>query len=317
MSWRREAREAPEQPERDRGQLVVRIGEVLQERNAGADQARDHDAGQDQRDERIERTHPRRDEPHERRPRRGRRRTRAPGSPRPTARGRCRRSRRAPRPRKRPACRARRAGCGTSAGTRRRRTRAPRPRATRRDARHPHVPHDLRGGHGRAARCCVEHGNQDSPSDSGKRPSVKRQRAPARRSGPTRPASVAANATRIAAHRAQRARPAVAQQRRDLCVGRRAVIEARVELDDARAERLGKHRRMKDAHEPFDAEQPVERRRRIDPAERQLGRDVDAVVLAPRARLATPAASARRARTRDRWSRSRRAARAAPARSKR
>jgi hypothetical protein len=36
---------------------------------------------------------------------------------------------------------------------------------------------------------------------------------------------------------------------------------------------------MQDAHEPFDAEQPVERRRRIDPSERQLRCNVDAVVL--------------------------------------
>ena len=55
-------REAAHQPERDRWKLVVGIGEILEQRNRGAEQARDDDAGEDQRHERIVRGQSRRDQ---------------------------------------------------------------------------------------------------------------------------------------------------------------------------------------------------------------------------------------------------------------
>ena len=54
--------EAAEQPERHRGKLVVGIGEILHEADAGAEQRADHHAGQHQHQDRIARAHRRADQ---------------------------------------------------------------------------------------------------------------------------------------------------------------------------------------------------------------------------------------------------------------
>ena len=129
--------EAAEQPERHGGKLVVGIGEILHQADAGAEQRADHDAGQHQDQDRIaRRAAPSRSD---RRPRppRARPRRRSPRCRRRRARRRCRAPRRAPRPRRRRGCRATPADCGTGPGTPRRRPRAPRRPAQRRAMRGP------------------------------------------------------------------------------------------------------------------------------------------------------------------------------------
>ena len=54
-------RQAAEQPERHRRQLVVGVGEIFHEADAGAEQRSDHDAGQYQHQDRIARAHRRAD----------------------------------------------------------------------------------------------------------------------------------------------------------------------------------------------------------------------------------------------------------------
>ena len=54
--------EAAEQPERHRGKLVVGIGEIFHEADAGAEQRADHDAGEHQHQDRIARAHRRADQ---------------------------------------------------------------------------------------------------------------------------------------------------------------------------------------------------------------------------------------------------------------
>ena len=112
---RRDRREAAEQPEGDRRQLVVRIGEVLEERDAGAEQRADDDAGEHQHEHWVVAAHR---EPQSSRPahrRRARRRRQAAW----IARHRQReedpeRPRRARRRWRRRGCRARPADCGTA-----------------------------------------------------------------------------------------------------------------------------------------------------------------------------------------------------------
>ena len=55
-------RQAAEQPERHGGKLVVGIGEIFDEADAGAEQRADHHAGQHQHQDRIARAHQRADE---------------------------------------------------------------------------------------------------------------------------------------------------------------------------------------------------------------------------------------------------------------
>ncbi len=133
----RRRREAAEQPERDRRQLVVRVGQVLEQRDARAEQRADHHAGQHQHEQRIVAAHGVADHVDEPRPRTSPPRTRGPGSRRSAARGRCRARRRAPRRRTRRGCRARPADCGTGPGTRRRRPRARRRPASAASTRGP------------------------------------------------------------------------------------------------------------------------------------------------------------------------------------
>ena len=118
--------QAAEQPERHRRKLVVGVGEIFHEADAGAEQRADHDAGQHQHQDRVARTQQRADhvdgrdrdeaaDEGERLDARSRR-----------ARNRCRAPRRAPRPTRRRECRATPADCETGPGTRCRRPPAPR-----------------------------------------------------------------------------------------------------------------------------------------------------------------------------------------------
>ena len=63
----------------------------------------------------------------------------------------------------------------------------------------------------------------------------------------------------------------------DLHVAWRAVIEHRVEITRESAQIFRKFLRIKDLRQPPQADQSVHRRREIDPAERQLGREVHAL----------------------------------------
>ena len=66
------------------------------------------------------------------------------------------------------------------------------------------------------------------------------------------------------------------QQFVELSLGRRLVIAARVEIAHDGPQVLGKHLRIQDAREPAQADEPIDRRRKIDPAERHAGRQIDA-----------------------------------------
>ena len=122
--------QAAQQPERHGRQLVVGIGKIFHQTDAGAEQRSDHDAGQHQHQDRIARTHRRADHIDGARQRAGRRGRRKPGSRTRRAKDKCRPRRQAPRPRTRRECRAIPADCGTGPETRCRQ-----PRAQRRPAR--------------------------------------------------------------------------------------------------------------------------------------------------------------------------------------
>ena len=131
--------EAAEQPERHRGKLVIGIGEIFHQADAGAEQRADHHAGQHQHQDRVARAHRRadqidrgdRDQPADE----GERLDREHAE----REDRCRAPRRAPRRTTRRGCRATPADCGTGPGTRCRRPRAPR-RPARRPARAARAP---------------------------------------------------------------------------------------------------------------------------------------------------------------------------------
>ena len=119
--------EAAEQPEGDGGKLVVGIGQHLHQRDAGAGQRADDDAGQHQHQDLVlaaQRARP------ACRPcatvREAGRRSPAPGCRAPAATAGCRARRRSPRRPTRRGCRATPADCGTASGSWRRPPPAPR-----------------------------------------------------------------------------------------------------------------------------------------------------------------------------------------------
>ena len=302
---RQRAGEASQQPERDRGKLVVGIGHVLHERDARAEERAHDDAGEHEREDRIAPADPRADRRRRGPRRRGRPRRRSAWIVADRQRRRAPRCpRRARSPRTRRGCRARRADCGRGSGTRRPPRRAPRPRASAAATRGARtcstIASTLRARPlSLAGERRPQHAQRRRPAGTAKRPDREAPRDEQREQRerdrePDREARARED------HRG--ATPGSDEQRVDLRRawapgGRRAGRTPRPPSSG----RGWKSRRIEDLGEPQQADEAIGARRIVEPSERQVRREVDALLAHGLDANSTPAASTRRDRSSGRW----------------